>query len=68
MLEVWSCQYQNLGRLSQERNDGENDENSDEDGADGIYNQPTKSLHQERGDYHPHTSQCVRQNMEEHSW
>ena len=43
------------------------DQDSDEDGADGIGDHPTESPHQDSRDDHPGAAKCVGQDMKENT-
>ena len=57
--------HENLDRLRDETPDAHGDQESDEDGADGIRDHPAEHLHQDRRDDDAHAAQRVGQDVQE---
>ena len=62
-----NSQQQDAGRVTQQRDNGDEDEGCDEEGADGVGDQPAELLHQNGGDDYTDTAHCVGQHVQKHT-
>lgn len=61
-------QEEDLGCICQQRDDTEEDEGGDEEGTDGVSDQPAKLTNEDCGDDHTNTAQGVSQHVQKDTW
>ena len=59
----WCSKQQNLCRVLEQGKDRDQDENGNEEGADGVSNEPAKLLHKDGRDDDTNTAHCVSKHM-----
>ena len=59
----WCSKQQNLCRVLEQRKDRDEDEKGNEEGANGISNEPAKLLNKDGRDDDSNTAHCVGKNM-----
>ena len=64
---LWGSLHQDGHGVGQQGPHRHSDQDSDEDGADGIGDHPTESPHQDSRDDHPGAAKCVGQDMKENT-
>ena len=67
LLFLRGPEQQDVAGAFDKRDDTEEDERGDEQGADRVGDVPAKRLNEEGGDDHPHTAQGVGQHVQKHS-
>ena len=59
----WCSKQQNLCRVLEQGKDRDQDENGNEEGADGVSNEPAKLLHKDGRDNDTNTAHCISKHM-----